>query len=126
MICCVTLISSTWHGGSAWRLRVMATAPDLRKQGIATGMLQYLPEDLREFDQVRPIWSNARVESARFFRNLGWRKVLERLANDSIDSCTLAVSLAKLVDESVETGLVRAARAIIGQSNDPIHTGFSK
>lgn len=30
--------------------------------------------------------------------------------------------LAKLVDESVEAGLVRAAREIIGQSEDPLIT----
>lgn len=30
--------------------------------------------------------------------------------------------LAKLVDESVEAGLVRAARSIIGQSDDPLET----
>ena len=30
--------------------------------------------------------------------------------------------LAKLVDESVEAGLVRAARTIIGQSEDPLKT----
>ena len=30
--------------------------------------------------------------------------------------------LAKLVDESVESGLVRAARTIIGQSEDPLKT----
>lgn len=30
--------------------------------------------------------------------------------------------LAKLVDESIEAGLVRAARSIIGQSDDPLKT----
>ncbi|WP_315874911.1 GNAT family N-acetyltransferase [Acaryochloris marina] len=70
-MCCVTLISSTWHGEIAWRLRAMATDPGWRNQGIGTGMIQCLLENLRESDQVRPIWSNARISSTRFYWELG-------------------------------------------------------
>ncbi|UJB73280.1 GNAT family N-acetyltransferase (plasmid) [Acaryochloris sp. 'Moss Beach'] len=80
-ICCVTLIPSTWHGEAAWRLRAMATAPGWRNQGIGTGMIRYLFKDLRASDQVRPIWSNARVSSAKFYRELGWREVSEQFEN---------------------------------------------
>ncbi|WP_299414868.1 hypothetical protein [Acaryochloris sp. IP29b_bin.148] len=41
VICCVTLISSTWHGEPAWRLRTMATASDWRNQGMGTGLIRY-------------------------------------------------------------------------------------
>ncbi|ABW33370.1 GNAT family N-acetyltransferase [Acaryochloris marina] len=81
IICCATLIPSTWHGEPAWRLRAMATAPGWRNQGIGTGLIRYLLEDLQESNQARPIWSNARVSSARFYRELGWREVSEQFEN---------------------------------------------
>ena len=81
VICCVTLIPSTWHGQAAWRLRAMATAPGWRNQGIGTGLIRYLLADLQESNQIRPIWSNARVSSARFYRELGWREVSEQFEN---------------------------------------------
>lgn len=80
-ICCVTLILSTWQGKPAWWLRAMATALGWRSQGIGTRIIRYLLEDLQESDLIRPIWCNARVESAKFYRNLGWREVSERFAN---------------------------------------------
>ncbi|WP_261891708.1 GNAT family N-acetyltransferase [Acaryochloris marina] len=81
IICCVTLISSTWYGEISWRLRAMATAPGWRNQGIGTGLVLCMLEDLQESNQTRPIWSNARVESARFYRELGWREVSEQFEN---------------------------------------------
>ncbi|WP_249370358.1 hypothetical protein [Acaryochloris marina] len=44
-------------------------------------MIRYLFKDLRESDQVRPIWSNARVSSARFYRELGWWEASEQFEN---------------------------------------------
>ncbi|MGR3279538.1 GNAT family N-acetyltransferase [Acaryochloris marina NIES-2412] len=55
--------------------------PGWRNQGIGTGLIQHLLEDLQEFNQVRPIWSNARVSSARFYRDLGWREASEQFEN---------------------------------------------
>ncbi|WP_299484823.1 GNAT family N-acetyltransferase [Acaryochloris sp. IP29b_bin.137] len=81
VICCVTLIPSTWHGEPAWRLRAMATAPGRRNQGIGTGLIRYMFVDLQESNQTRPIWSNARVSSARFYRELGWWEVSEKFEN---------------------------------------------
>ncbi|QUY45519.1 GNAT family N-acetyltransferase [Acaryochloris marina] len=56
VICCITLILSTWQGKPAWWLRAMATAPAWRNQGIGTRMIRYLLEDLQESDLARPIW----------------------------------------------------------------------
>lgn len=81
VICCVTLISSSWAEKPAWWLRAMATAPGWRNQGIGTRIIQYLLKDLQESDLIRPIWCNAKVESAKFYRNLGWREVSGRFAN---------------------------------------------
>lgn len=82
IICCVTLIPSIWKRQTAWWLRAMATtAPDWRKQGIGTEMLWYVLADLMQNDLSRPIWCNAMVESARFYRRLGWQKVSEVFVN---------------------------------------------
>lgn len=81
VICCVTLILSTWYGEAAWRLRAMATASDWRNQGIGTGLIRYVFADLQESNQIRPIWLNARASSARFYQDLGWREVSEKFEN---------------------------------------------
>ena len=80
-ICCVTLIPSIWAEKPAWWLRAMATAPGWRNQGIGTRMIRHLLVDLQKSDLTRPIWCNARVESAKFYQNLGWREVSGRFAN---------------------------------------------
>lgn len=85
VICCATLIPSTWHGESAWQLRAMATAPGWRNQGIGTGIIRYLLKDLQESDLNMPIWCNARVESAQLYRRLGWQEVSVDFNNGNRD-----------------------------------------
>ncbi len=107
VICCVTLIPSTWHGEPAWRLRAMATAPGWRNQGIGTGLIRVLLEDLQESNQVRPIWSNARLSSARFYRKLGWRDVSEQFENGNAG---LSVMMLR-EEKTLATGQVSGAGA---------------
>lgn len=105
VICCVTLIPSTWHGKPAWQLRAMATAPGWRNQGIGTGSIQHLLEDLQESNQVRPIWLNARLSSARFYRELGWWEVSEQFENGNAG---LSVTMLR-EEKTLDTGQVSGA-----------------
>ncbi|WP_249370284.1 GNAT family N-acetyltransferase [Acaryochloris marina] len=84
----------------------MATAPDWRNQGIGTGLIQYLFEDLQKSDQVRPIWSNARVSSAKFYRELGWREVSEQFENGNAG---LSVQMLRGEEKTLATGQVSGA-----------------
>lgn len=55
-----------------WRLRGMATAPEMRRQGVGAALVRAC------FDHVashggRRVWCNARVSAAPFYEALGFR-----------------------------------------------------
>lgn len=85
----------------------MATAPDWRNQGVGTGLIRYMFVDLQETDQVRPIWLNARVSSARFYRELGWREVSEQFENGNA-----GLSIMILREKTLAAGHVPGAGVV--------------
>src|SRR4051812_42717504 len=72
VVCCVTLHVSRWEGETAWQLRGMATAADVRGQGIGRALMAFLEADVRAASAVRLLWCNARVPAAGFYQSLGW------------------------------------------------------
>lgn len=59
----------------------MATAPGWKVQGIGTGLIQWVLDDLQEYDLIRPIWCDDKVKSSAFYQGLGWQEVWEDFAN---------------------------------------------
>jgi GNAT superfamily N-acetyltransferase len=57
--------------GTAWRLRGMATEPELRRSGAGAAALAACEQHAREHGATLA-WCNARVEAIGFYERLGW------------------------------------------------------
>jgi GNAT superfamily N-acetyltransferase len=55
-----------------WRVRGMATRPDLRGCGLGMGVLRELEAAARQAGAAR-LWCNARTPAAGFYERAGWR-----------------------------------------------------
>jgi len=73
MICCLSLMLSSWRNQPAWQLRGMATDAAFRGGGIGQVLATFAINEARN---VRPdidlFWCNARAASMYFYRRLGW------------------------------------------------------
>jgi GNAT superfamily N-acetyltransferase len=61
-------------GPGSWRVRGMATAPDARRRGAGSAVLQALVEYALGRGATR-IWCNARVPARSFYEGAGFRVV---------------------------------------------------
>ena len=68
---CATLVASTLDGAPAWQLRAMATAPELRGQGVGRRLLEGAAREVAATG-VRQFWCNARTSAVSFYARLGW------------------------------------------------------
>jgi GNAT superfamily N-acetyltransferase len=66
-----------------WRLRGMASAPDVRGQGYGAAALQGAVEYATERG-ARRLWCNARSAAVGFYERYGWRTVGEEFHLDPI------------------------------------------
>jgi GNAT superfamily N-acetyltransferase len=71
-VCCATFHLNAWAGETAWQLRGMATAPDLRGRGVGRALMEWAEQDLRQAAPVRLLWCNARVPALSFYLAQGW------------------------------------------------------
>jgi GNAT superfamily N-acetyltransferase len=82
IVCCATLHANLWQGEPAWQLRGMATAPELRRQGLGRRVLAQMEQDLRAMaargEAPLLLWCNARVPAVAFYREMGWEVVSEQ------------------------------------------------
>ena len=78
LVCCATLLRSEWQGEPAWQLRGMATALDVRRQGVGRRVIELLEREVRADRGTLLLWCNARVPAAGFYRAMGWQVVSER------------------------------------------------
>jgi predicted GNAT family N-acyltransferase len=72
LLCCLTLLESTWEGGPAWQLRGMATEPDLQGTGVGRLLVQFATDEARRDAPERIFWCNARTSAQGFYARLGW------------------------------------------------------
>ena len=78
VVCCLTLLASTWEQEPAFQLRGMATEGPLQGSGIGRALVRYAMEDAAtRRPEMRFAWCNARVSAAGFYQKLGWRIVSE-------------------------------------------------
>lgn len=80
-LCCATLHLNAWEGEPAWQLRGMATAPEVRGQGLGRRVMELIEQDVRARatggQPVLLLWCNARVPAVEFYRRMGWQVVSE-------------------------------------------------
>ena len=74
LVACVSLYDVTSDGGVvSTQLRGMATAPELRNQGLGGALLSAAIEDWEARDDaVRPLWCNARIRAVPFYERHGF------------------------------------------------------
>jgi GNAT superfamily N-acetyltransferase len=58
-------------GAPGWRLRGMATAPDMRGQGIGAAILERIVEHVARLGGGL-LWANARIPAQRFYERAGF------------------------------------------------------
>lgn len=79
VVACATFFAEEYQGRPAWRLRGMASAPEVRGQGYGAAILATALARLRR-DGVRLLWANARVVALPFYRPFGFVTVGEEFA----------------------------------------------
>lgn len=72
---CASWMCRRWQGEPAWQLRGMATRADRVRRGVGRAMLEAGERLLREVDDVRLAWCNARLAAVPFYERLGWQVV---------------------------------------------------
>lgn len=82
-LCCATLHLNEWEGEPAWQLRGMATAPEVRGQGLGRRVMELIEQDVcgraaATEMRVLLLWCNARVPAVEFYRRMGWQVVSEQ------------------------------------------------
>jgi len=69
---CATFHPDLWQQKPAFKLRGMATSPDVRRQGVGRAMLNFAESRLLEKGTTRQLWCNARVPAVPFYESMGW------------------------------------------------------
>lgn len=83
-VACVTFYpEKTPDGRDGWRLRAMATAPEVRGQGYGSKTLRVGLDEVRNRGG-KLIWCNARSSAVWFYERLGFRVVSDEFAIDPI------------------------------------------
>ena len=72
LVCCASLMMSSWDGESAYQLRGMATEPPLQGKGYGACLLHGIESDIAANEPVRILWCNAREHAAGFYEKGGW------------------------------------------------------
>jgi GNAT superfamily N-acetyltransferase len=74
LIACVSLYEvASGDGVRSTQLRGMATAPELRNQGLGGALLSVAIEDWEaRDDSARPLWCNARIRAVPFYERHGF------------------------------------------------------
>lgn len=74
LVACVSLYEvASDDGVRSTQLRGMATAPELRSQGLGGALLNVAIRDWEErADAVRPLWCNARIRAVPFYERHGF------------------------------------------------------
>lgn len=70
---CATVSPEPLDGAPAWRLRGMATAPEVRGTGVGGALLERAMLELIR-REVPLLWCNARVPAAGFYRRYGFEQ----------------------------------------------------
>lgn len=71
--CCASLMLSVWDGEGAWRLRGMATDPDLTGNGLGRLLLSFAELSIGHYSPSRLFWCDAREPAIPFYEKLGWQ-----------------------------------------------------
>ena len=74
-VCCGTFMLTEWFGEPTYRLRGMATRPDMRGKGIGAAMLAAAERYIVETTAVRQLWCSARTGAVGFYQKTGWSVV---------------------------------------------------
>ena len=72
IVCCLTLLPSTWQGAPAWQLRGMATETRLQGTGLGKNLVAFAVTDALSIQPAWVFWCNARVSAMGFYAGLGW------------------------------------------------------
>jgi predicted GNAT family N-acyltransferase len=71
VVACSTWFADPWQGRPAWRLRGMATAPQVRGTGVG-GLLLAYGLDMVAAEGAGEVWCNARTKAVGFYRRYGF------------------------------------------------------
>lgn len=72
VVCCLSLMISTYDGVPAWQLRGMATEPDFSGKGVGTALLAHAEDETFRETQIPHFWCNSQARSERFYQKNGW------------------------------------------------------
>jgi predicted GNAT family N-acyltransferase len=72
VVCCLTLLPSTWGDAPAWQLRGMATEPEFQGTGIGSALVRYATADALALHPDWVFWCNARRVAVGFYARHGW------------------------------------------------------
>lgn len=73
-VCCLSLMMNYYDGQHAYQLRGMATAPELVRKGIGSGLLS-LAEQHVVSAGIHILWCNSQKRAEEFYRKQGWTTV---------------------------------------------------
>lgn len=71
-----SILAELKKGRPAWRLRSMATEPELRGSGVGSAVLQAAIDHVASFGEAL-LWCNARTPARRFYERAGFVAVGE-------------------------------------------------
>ncbi len=72
VICCLTLLPSTWEGAPAWQLRGMATEPAFQGKGVGSALVRHAMAEALSLQPDWVFWCNARRVAVNFYARHGW------------------------------------------------------